>query len=323
MMRPLTVGVTPLERRRDVIVRLACRAEELGYSGFYVAEGWSHDASVLLTEIAMRTSRIEIGTGILNVWGRSAATLAMLATSLHAVSGGRFVLGLGAGSPPLAEGFHDVPFRAPVKRLADTTRQVRRLLDGERLAPTVASETKPLRLGAPAATRIPISLAALGPNSVAVAGELADSWSPFLVPVSALDAATQDLKVGAARAGRSLPQICPAVPTAVSADRAEAMAMASWWVVFYLTSMGPLYPNMLRRHGFGAAVDAVLAAPGEMPPRELLDELVLWGTAEDARAGLDAWYAAGADQPSIVLPPNRDVAELEALLEGLSPNAPI
>jgi alkanesulfonate monooxygenase SsuD/methylene tetrahydromethanopterin reductase-like flavin-dependent oxidoreductase (luciferase family) len=104
----LAVGLTPLETRREVVLHLATRAESLGYDAFFLAEGWGHDASVLLAEVATRTSRIRIGTGVLNVWGRSAAQIAMLATSLHEISDGRFSLGLGAGSPALAEGLHDV-----------------------------------------------------------------------------------------------------------------------------------------------------------------------------------------------------------------------
>jgi len=106
--RGLAVGLTPLETRREVVLHLATRAEQLAYYAFYLAEGWGHDAAVLLTEVAVLTSRIRLGTGVLNIWGRSPATIAMLATSLHQVSAGRFVLGLGAGSPQLAEGLHDV-----------------------------------------------------------------------------------------------------------------------------------------------------------------------------------------------------------------------
>src|SRR3954451_21979151 len=112
--RPLGVGLVPMETRRDVVLRIATRAEELGYSSFSVAEGWGHDATVLLAEVAVRTSRIRLGTGVLNVWGRSPATIAMLATSLHQISDGRFTLGLGAGSPQLAEGLHATLFTAPV-----------------------------------------------------------------------------------------------------------------------------------------------------------------------------------------------------------------
>lgn len=88
-----------METRRSVIVRLARRAEELGYASFFVAEGWGHDATALLAEIAVRTSAITIGSNVLNVWGRSPATPAMSAVSLTDISGGRYVLGLGSPAP--------------------------------------------------------------------------------------------------------------------------------------------------------------------------------------------------------------------------------
>jgi alkanesulfonate monooxygenase SsuD/methylene tetrahydromethanopterin reductase-like flavin-dependent oxidoreductase (luciferase family) len=144
--RRLAVGITPMETRPDVVLHLADRAESLGYEAFLLAEGWGHDAPVLLGVIAARTRRIRIGTGVLNVWGRSPAHVAMLAQSLDAVSGGRFVLGLGAGSPQLAEGLHDEPFTAPVARLGVVTRQVRALLAGERMTPSRAAGRRSERL---------------------------------------------------------------------------------------------------------------------------------------------------------------------------------
>lgn len=327
--RPLAVGLPPMETRRDVVLHVAARAEELGYAAFFLAEGWGHDASVLLTEIAVRTSRIRIGTGVVNVWGRSAASIAMLATSLGEVSGGRFVLGLGAGSPQLAEGLHDVAFRAPVERLAETTRQVRRLLDGERLLPTAPGRSRPLRLAVRHSSGIPVQLAALGPEAVRVAGELADAWYPFLLPVSGLGDGIRLLEEGVARGrpGRPLPQIRPGVPVALSPDPATARQLAWWWVSFYLTSMGPLYARTLRAHGLGEAVDAVLdhaAAADDGPPEQvvpLLDELTVWGDGVAARQLLDRWYVAGADMPVIVLPPGRSLDELDHVLESLRPRS--
>jgi len=322
--RQLGVGLTPMETRRDVVLHVASRAEELGYDAFYLAEGWAHDAPVLLAEVATRTSRITLGTGVLNVWGRTPATIAMAAASLAEVSGGRFVLGLGAGSPPLAEGLHDVPFRDPVRRLGEVTRQVERLLSGERLVRSAPGGVRPLRLGVRPAARIPIQLAALGPQAVRLAGELADAWNPFLLPVDGLKDGIRQLEDGAARVagGRPLPQICPGVPVAVSADPGQALELASWWVSFYLTSMGPLYARTLRSHGFGDAVDAVLAAGVGAPlpeaARVLLDQLTAWGSGTEARQCLDRWYDAGADMPVIVLPPGADLDELDATLDVLS-----
>lgn len=314
----LGVGLTPLETRRDVVLHVATRAESLGYDAFFLAEGWGHDASVLLAEVATRTSQIRIGTGVLNVWGRSAAQIAMLATSLHEISDGRFILGMGAGSPALAEGLHDVPFRTPVTRLAAMTRQVRALLDGERVAP--ASGARGLRL-AIGPSPVPITLAALGPAAIRICGELADGWGPFLFPVSALKDGVQLLEEGAT--GRTLPQVCPCVPAAVSTNTAKARALAAWWVHFYLTSMGPLYPTRLRQLGFAAAVDEVLAANGGGIPDVLLNELTLWGDAAAARQGLERWYAAGAHMPIVTLPPNQSIDELDHILDALSPAAAV
>ena len=74
MTRPLAVALPPMETRRPVVLALARRAEQLGYQAFYLAEGWGHDAAVMLAEVATRTDRIRLGTGVLNVWGRSPAS---------------------------------------------------------------------------------------------------------------------------------------------------------------------------------------------------------------------------------------------------------
>ena len=307
----VAVGVTPMETRREVVLRLADLAEDLGYSAFTLAEGWGYDAGVLLAEVATRTSRIELGTGVLNVWGRSPASIAMLASGLAAVSGGRFTLGLGAGSPQLAEGLHDVPFREPVRRLGAVTRQVRALLDGERVTP--AAGGRGLRLAVPAP--VPVHLAALGPRAVRLAGEVADAWAPFLQPLSGLKERLCLLEEAAARVGRPRPRVTPGIPAAPSPE------VAAWWVAFYLTSMGPLYAGTLREQGFGDAVEAVVAANGRgvpptVPPaaRVLVDELLL--TQPD---DLDRWRAAGADLPVLVLPPGRPLDELEATIRAFRP----
>jgi alkanesulfonate monooxygenase SsuD/methylene tetrahydromethanopterin reductase-like flavin-dependent oxidoreductase (luciferase family) len=265
---------------------------------------------------------------VLNVWGRSAATIAMFATSLSDISDGRFVLGLGAGSPQLAEGLHQVPFAAPLDRLASVTREVRRRLDGEQLEPSAAGRTRRLQLAVRPAHPVPIQLAALGPRAVRLSGELADSWYPFLLPISGLAGSSRLLAEGAARVpGRTIPRICPGVPVAVSADPDRAIELASWWIAFYLTRMGPLYRDTLRRAGSGPEADLVVAGgpphggTARLPAgaEVLVDELTVHGDAGKARAGLDRWYRAGAEMPVIVLPPNQPVDDLLHTLESLRP----
>jgi alkanesulfonate monooxygenase SsuD/methylene tetrahydromethanopterin reductase-like flavin-dependent oxidoreductase (luciferase family) len=263
--RPIAVGVTPMETRREVIVHLAQRAERLGYSAFFVAEGWGHDAFALLAEIAARTTTMRIGTNVINGWGRSAATIAMSATTLAQQSGGRFILGLGAGSPALAEGLHNLAFDDPTGRVESVTNQVRRLLDGQRLPPNLHG-ARPIRLAVTAPARVPITMAALGPRSVGLAARLADYWSPFFLPVSGLAATAEPLARGTE--GRpARPLTWPGIPIAVSAGPERARSLAAWWLAFYLTTMGPLYPRTLISLGFGPEVAAVLAAnpPGSRP----------------------------------------------------------
>lgn len=328
--RSLAVALTPLENRRDVVVHVAERAERLGYDAFFLAEGWGHDAGVLLAEVATRTSRIQIGTGVVNTWGRSAASLAMMASSLASVSGGRFILGLGAGSPSLAEGLHNVAFTAPVPRLEAVAREVRRLLSGERMSSSVPGGSPALRLGGRPDSEVPLYLGALGPSAVRLCGQVADGWVPFLLPRSSLQDGIRLLREGAQRRERKgpLPRVCPALPLAVSSDPVEARNVASWWVVFYLVRMGPLYREALIRLGHGDAVTALLAANPDARTIEvphsaqvLLDELVLWGDPQRARDALESWYEAGAQMPALTLPPGRDVVELDYMLEVMRPPA--
>ncbi|HEU5320004.1 MAG TPA: LLM class flavin-dependent oxidoreductase, partial [Methylomirabilota bacterium] len=267
------VSLMPLETRRDVLVSTAVAADRLGYHGFYLPEAWTFDVTVLLAEAAVRTERITLGTGILGVWSRSAGTLAMAATTLAGVSGGRFVLGLGASTPQLTEGLHDVPFDGPAARMRRVVTQVRALLRGERVPLAVATGARPLKLGVTPPAAVPIHLAALVPASVRLAGEVADGWIPFLYPRRHLPAGLELLREGAARTrgGARVPAVCASVPTAVAADAARAREGAAWFVAFYLTTMGPLYRQSLVRQGFAKEVEAVLAAnsprmQGVVPP---------------------------------------------------------
>src|SRR5215831_14488028 len=228
--QPLGVSVMPLDNRRDALIGVGVLAERLGFGGYFLPETWAHDVTVLMTELAIRTTRLSLGTGILGVWGRSAGTLAMAAASLSEVSSGRFVLGLGASTAQLTEGLHDVPFVAPLARMRRTVSQVRALLGGERVPLAVATSARPLKLNLAPTGAVPIFLAALTDESVRLAGELADGWLPFLYPRGSLAQGIEILRDGAARSGDPARRVAvyPTVPTVVSDDPAEARAGAAW-----------------------------------------------------------------------------------------------
>jgi alkanesulfonate monooxygenase SsuD/methylene tetrahydromethanopterin reductase-like flavin-dependent oxidoreductase (luciferase family) len=321
------VGITPFQTDEEASIRLASRAEELGYARFGAAEGWTHDAVVLLTRIAGVTSRIGLATAVLSVWSRTPGTIAMAAASLQRASGGRFALGLGASSPPLVEGLHGLEWQGPVTRMRATIVAVKALLEGARL-PLDRGEVRPLRLGSPPEERVPIVLAALTPSSVRLAGELADVWLPFLWARSRLPDGRALLAEGeAAGDGSSATAVSPSVPLAIAEDEEAARQIAAGWLLAYLTLMGPLYPRILRDHfGFGREIDSLLAAnDGTGPPRlpadadRLAREVTLMSTYDEAPRTIQEWLAAGADTVDLVLPLGLPEAQLSEMLEAAAP----
>jgi alkanesulfonate monooxygenase SsuD/methylene tetrahydromethanopterin reductase-like flavin-dependent oxidoreductase (luciferase family) len=328
-MRPrIGLSVMPLETRREAIISLATEGDRLGYDGFFMPETWAYDMTVLLAEAAARTTRITLGTGILGIWSRSAATIAMAAATLHAVSGGRIVLGLGASTPQLAEGLHDTPFEGPVGLLRRMVTLIRALLRGERIPLAVTTAARPLKLNVPAAPTLPIHVAALGDAMTRLAGELADAWAPFLYPWSQLATGLERLREGAVRGGHPdrLPEIHPCVPAVVADSEAKARQGAAWFVSFYVTTMGTIYRDSLTRQGYGQAVEAVLAAnapkfTGAVPAdaEELLEQLVVYGTPPEARRRLRRWHEAGAAFPVLLLGPNLTPEERALTLETFRP----
>jgi alkanesulfonate monooxygenase SsuD/methylene tetrahydromethanopterin reductase-like flavin-dependent oxidoreductase (luciferase family) len=328
-MRPrIGLSVMPLENRREVLRELASEGERLGYDAFFLPETWAYDVTVLLAEAARATQRIALGTGILGIWSRSAAGLAMAAATLHAVSGARFVLGLGASTPQLAEGLHDTPFEPPLPRMRRVMTQVRALLRGERIPLAAATGARALKLNVPAVPELPIYMAALGDGMTRLAGELADGWIPFLYPRAQLSSGAARLREGAARAGHPdrVPAIYPSVPVVVADDEAKARAGAAWFVSFYITTMGTVYRDSLTRQGYGKEVEAVLAAnapkfAGLVPAdaEELLEQLIVFGTPPEARRRLARWHAAGAAMPTLLIQPNLGADELALTLEAFRP----
>ena len=317
------IAFTPFETRTDVIVRLAERADELGLDRVDVAEGWTHDALLVLAEIALRTSRINLGTSVLSAWGRTPATMAMGAAGLQRLSNGRFSLGIGASSPPLTEGLHGIAWEEPVARVRETVTAVRALLGGDRL-PRPAAQARALRLGALPDTAVPLALAALSPASIRLAGELADEWTPFLWGRSHVDEGRALLEDGQDRAEAPTPtRVALGVPVALGPDGDSARRLAAWWLASYTTRMGPLYPRLLaRRFAMADGVEAIVKATRdgrapELPAaaEDLAYEVTLMGSYDLADEVIAVWFAAGADSMHLVLPPGRPEEELAEIVE--------
>ncbi|MFO7959528.1 MAG: LLM class flavin-dependent oxidoreductase [Nitriliruptoraceae bacterium] len=322
------LGFTPFETRPELILAVAREADRLGFARVSVAEAMGHASPVLLAEIAQHTHRVELATTVLPVWSRSPAVLAMTAVGLQRLSHGRFVLGLGAGTPPLVEGLHGIGWQDPFGKLRTVLTAVRDLLEGHRM-PNAVDGSRPLRLFVDPETRVPIALASMSPPGIRLAGELADRWLPFLWPRSQLDAGRRLVEEGALSGGREqLPEVCPAVPLATGRDRAAAEAVAARWLTVYCTQMGPIYPRMLReRFGYAAEVDALLAANADrdepvLPAtaQRLAEDVLLVATHDELGDATSTWTQAGADRLDLVLPFGLDEADLLAAAKAAATN---
>jgi alkanesulfonate monooxygenase SsuD/methylene tetrahydromethanopterin reductase-like flavin-dependent oxidoreductase (luciferase family) len=324
------VGVTPMETRRDVIVQAALLADELGYETFAVPEGWGLDSTPVLTEIALRSARIQLSSSILSIWGRTPATIAMTAATLHQVSGGRYVLGLGASTSALAEGFHDTPFEHPASKLRDVLTEVRSLLAGQPARLRRATGARPLRLGLPPAPEVPIWVAALGQHTTKVAAELGDGWIPALVARDSLPSWADQLnrwREDAAPQARALTVVAGPI-TAVDEDPSAARDIAARCTAWYLASMGGVYARSVSGQGYASEVSAIIAAnprpsprhgtvPGQAQP--VLDQLAAYGTCDQVREQLKLWDRS-ADIVMILLPPGMPWPSIESTLRAAAPD---
>jgi len=323
------VALTPMETRHDIILDTAQLADELGYEAFALPEGWGLDATLVLTEAASRTRGIRLVTGILSVWGRTPGTLAMTAATLHRLSGGRFVLGLGPSTRALVEGFHDVRFTHPADRLREVTAKVRALLEGERAPLDGASGARPLRLGQTAVPDLPIWLAAMGDRTTRVAAELADGWFPVLMARDQVADRAPRLRRDREAAGlRSKPITVVAGPLTVAADDpALAHRISSSCLAWYLCAMGDVYARSLTGQGYGSAVQVILEAnphprpdAGVVPTgaQVVLDEFTVNGTPCQVRDQLAGWDAA-VDLTMVGLPPGLPWDVIETTLRAAAP----
>lgn len=295
-------------------VAVVLEAERLGVDSVWVAEAWGHDALTPLAYLAARTSRIRLASGIAQLGARTPALLAMTAMSLQAMSGGRFLLGLGTSGPQVMEGWHGVRFSSPLGLTRETVEIVRTVTAGERLVhdgevfrlPLPDSAGRALRSMAPP-VRVPVYLAALGPKNLELTGEVADGWLANTFMPETAQAFLEPLAAGAARAGRSVGDLDVVVPVGVEiTDDEEAAARRhARGYAFTIGAMGNraqnFYNAAFARQGWGEDVRAVqdlwLAgdrdAAADRVPVELGRRTNLLGPPETVRERLALYRAAG------------------------------
>ncbi len=293
--------------------------ERGGLDIVFVPEAYSFDAVSQLGYIAARTTRLEIASGILPIYSRTPALTAMTAAGLDFVSGGRFTLGLGTSGPQVIEGWHGVPYDAPVGRtreLVEICRMVwrRDRLDYQGKHYTLPYEGgtglgKPLKLiNHPVRERIPIVIAALGPKNVALAAEVAEGWQPiFYFPEKAAIAWDAPLAEGAARRDPALGtlDVIAAAPLAIGDDVTGLRDLTRPVFALYIGGMGArgrnFYYDLACRFGYeqeaGKIQEAYLAGRKDeaaaLVPADLVEKTALIGPAGYVAERLEAFRESG------------------------------
>lgn len=300
----------------DTMLDYAREAERLGVSSIWTAETWGYDAFTPLAAIATVTERIRLGSGIAQLGARSPAMLAMTAKGVHAISGGRCLLGVGTSGPQVIEGWHGVAFDRPVRRTRETIEIIRRITAGERLAYEGQVYTLPLPDSEGRALRpvndvgeIPIYVASLGPANLRLTGALADGWMGNSFLCDSADVFFDDIEAGAATTGRSLADIdlTVAVSCEITDDVEEAGRRHAGGFAFTIGAMGSakqnFYNEAFRRQGFADDVDEVQrlwlagdrVAAAERVPIEIGLDTNLIGPPDELRRRLREYRDCGVD----------------------------
>lgn len=251
--------------------------EKAGVGIVLVAEAYSFDAVSQLGYLAAKTSRIGLGSGVVPIYTRTPALLAMTAAGLDYVSDGRFTLGIGTSGPQVVEGFHGVPFDAPMGRTREVVEICRQVWRRERLTFTGKSYQiplpaeqgtglgKPLKLiNTPVRERIPITIASLGPKNVELTAEIAEGWQPvFFLPEKADDVWGDALRAGKAKRDPGLGEldVMVGVSLAIGDDVSDRLQWAKPQLALYIGGMGAkgrnFYHNVATRYGFGDVADRI------------------------------------------------------------------
>ena len=299
-------------------VELAQEAERLGFDSVWTAEAYGSDALTPLTWVGALTSKIKLGTGILQMPARTPANTAMSAATLDMLSGGRVLLGLGLSGPQVVEGWHGQPYGKPLTRTREYVEIVRRILareepldfQGEEYQIPIPGGTglgKPLKLILhPLRPRIPIYLAAIGPKNIELAGEIADGWLPVFLAPEKESAYLQPLDAGLSE--RQQPSafdppfdIAPTVMVMLGDDVDLCRAMIKPMLALYIGGMGAkgrnFYNDLVCRYGYEGPAhdiqDLYLAGKKReaeaLVPDALVDEVALCGPKERIAELLEPW----------------------------------
>ena len=294
-------------RSLETAVERVKLAESLGYESVYVTHIAARDSLTVLTLYATETERIRLGTGVLPIFSRTPASTAQTAATIDEISKGRMVLGLGVSHKVTVENWFGGRITKPVTQMREYAGIVRAILRGEDPPQGEHFRSAFHFMGYPPRPELPIYIAALSPNMLRLAGEIGDGVMLWLCnPDYVRDVVIPEVRKGREATGKAIDgfDVVAAVPVAVGDPDAARTAFRKDLIPY---ASLPFYRAMLERSGFAsdlAAFDDGMAA-GDFERAttglsdELLGSLAGIGSADDARAKVREYQAAGATSPCI------------------------
>lgn len=302
-------------------VALAQEADRLGFHSGWVAEAYGTDAITPATWLLSHTTNLRMGTAIAQMPARTPSMTAMTATTLDLMSGGRFLLGIGASGPQVSEGWYGDPYGKPLAKTREYVAIMRAIwaraaplehhgdhYDIPYTGPGATGLGKPLKIIVHPRGPVPVYVASIGPKNVELTAEIADGWLPiFYSPTRAQAVWGDAVARGLAAAGKSAADldVAPTVTVMVGDDVAKLRDLAKPSVALYVGGMGAkgknFYNDLACRYGYEAVAaeiqDLYLSGrKGEataLVPDELVDDICLIGPKERIADRLGAWRDAG------------------------------
>jgi F420-dependent oxidoreductase-like protein len=295
---------------------LAQAADELGFAVVWAAEAYGSDAVTVLSWVAARTSRVDVGSAVLQIPARTPAMTAMTAATLDTLSGGRFRLGLGVSGPQVSEGWHGVPFSKPLTRTREYVDIVRMALARQRVRydgtayqlPLPDGPGKALQLTVhPVREQIPIYLASVGPKNLELTGEIADGWLAIFFSTEFGQKQLDAIRLARQRAGGSMAgfDVVASAPLVIGDDPVTCAEPVRRYAALYIGGMGSrdqnFYNDLAVRMGFAEEAAEIqnryLArdydAAAALVPAEFVDKTSLLGPPARIAARMAEYADAG------------------------------
>jgi F420-dependent oxidoreductase-like protein len=323
---------------------LVAAAEAAGFDAVFTAEAWGSDAYTPLAWWGRETTRLRLGTSVVQLSARTPTACAMAALTLDHLSGGRHILGLGVSGPQVVEGWYGAKFGQPLARTREYisilrqvwARQAAVTSDGPHYPLPLTGEGatglgKPLKsITHPLRADIPVMLGAEGPKNIAMTAEIADGWLPIFYSPRLAPMYNEWLDEGFARPGarrsRADFEICATAQVVVTDDRPAVLAAIKPFLALYMGGMGAedtnFHADVYRRMGYAEVVDDVtrLFRSGRKDeaatviPDELVDDAAIVGNIDYVREQIAAWQASGVTMMVVGAKTVEQINDLAALM---------